>query len=143
MPINPDLDAAPVGRYEITHHPTNRAGALIHAPNGRLISAMTKAKLHKLKNLYQPTNDNTPFPQVVAELTLYHKAIAYDTIPGKENILYKRKKQHNQPGPNGTWSIITDNLYDTLHHCFDIKRVIHCNPVNLPLRAKEYISHDP
>ena len=23
------------------------------------------------------------------------------------------------------------------------KKVIHCNPMTLPLRAKEYISHDP
>ena len=37
---------------------------------------------------------------------------------------------------------IPDTLYVTLHHCFNISRVIHCNPVNLPLRAKEYISHD-
>ena len=27
--------------------------------------------------------------------------------------------------------------------CFEIKRVIPCNPMALPLRAKEYISHDP
>jgi hypothetical protein len=47
IPINPDLDAAPTGYYEITHHPTSRANALIHAPDGRLITAITKAKLQK------------------------------------------------------------------------------------------------
>ena len=26
---------------------------------------------------------------------------------------------------------------------FNIQRVLHCNPINLPLRAKTYISHDP
>jgi ribonuclease HI len=43
---------------------------------------------------------------------------------------------------NGTWPI-PDTLYDALHQCFNIQRVIHCNPINLPLRAKTYISHDP
>ena len=43
---------------------------------------------------------------------------------------------------NGTWPI-PDILYDALHQCFNIQRVIHCNPINLPLRAKTYISHDP
>jgi len=38
---------------------------------------------------------------------------------------------------------IPDTLYDTLCNCFKIKRVIHCSPMTLPLRAKEYISHDP
>jgi hypothetical protein len=36
-----------------------------------------------------------------------------------------------------------DTLYDALYNGFKIKRVIHCNPLTLPLRAKEYISHDP
>jgi hypothetical protein len=34
-------------------------------------------------------------------------------------------------------------VYDTLVNCFKITRFIHCNPMTLPLRAKEYISHDP
>ena len=38
---------------------------------------------------------------------------------------------------------IPDTLFDTLHHYFNIKRVIGCNPFNLPLRAKVYIPHDP
>jgi hypothetical protein len=36
-----------------------------------------------------------------------------------------------------------DTLYDALCNCFKIKRVLHCNPMTLPLRAKEYISHEP
>ncbi len=39
--------------------------------------------------------------------------------------------------------IIPDTLYDTLCNCFKIRRVIHCNPLILPLRAKEYIFPDP
>jgi hypothetical protein len=35
------------------------------------------------------------------------------------------------------------NIYDALNTCFNIKRVIHCNPIILSLLAKEYISHDP
>jgi len=34
-------------------------------------------------------------------------------------------------------------LYDALRNCFKIKRVIHFNPITLPLRAKENISHYP
>ena len=42
------------------------------------------------------------------------------------------------------WNVAhTATLFDTLHQCFNIKRVIHCKPVNLPLWAKEYIYHDP
>ena len=33
--------------------------------------------------------------------------------------------------------------YDALNRCFNIQCIIHCNPINLPLRAKSYISHDP
>jgi hypothetical protein len=38
---------------------------------------------------------------------------------------------------------IPDNIYDALNVRFNIKRVIHYNPIILPLLAKEYISHDP
>ena len=38
---------------------------------------------------------------------------------------------------------LPDTIYDALHNCFNIQRVIHCNPIILPLRAKEYLSHDP
>jgi len=73
IPINSDLDAAPTGHYAITHHPISRAKALIHAPDSRLITAITKAKLHKLQNLYQPPPDNTPFPRAIAQLILRYK----------------------------------------------------------------------
>ena len=116
--------------------------ALIHAPDDHLLTAITYAKLQKLKNLYQPPHGITPFPQPVAQLIPRDKATNYEAIPAKEQNLYKRGKHHNQPEPNGTWPI-PDTLFDTLHHCFNIKQVIHCIPVNLPLRAKEYSSHDP
>ena len=36
------------------------------------------------------------------------------------------------------------NLRQTpLHDCFQIDRIIHCNPYNLPLRANTYYSEDP
>jgi hypothetical protein len=35
------------------------------------------------------------------------------------------------------------HLYDTLHDCFHIIRIIHRNPYNLPLRANTYYSKDP
>jgi len=42
---------------------------------------------------------------------------------------------------NGTRPI-PEAIYDAVRICFDIQRVIDCNPINLPLRAKTYISHD-
>ena len=39
--------------------------------------------------------------------------------------------------------IIPDTLYDTLCSSFKIKRVIHCNPLVLPLRAIKYIFPEP
>ena len=35
---------------------------------------------------------------------------------------------------------IPDKLYDTY---FDIDRILHCNPYNLPLRTHPYYSKDP
>ena len=36
-----------------------------------------------------------------------------------------------------------DQLYETLHECFQIDRILHCNPYNLPLRASTYYFEDP
>jgi len=47
-PINPDLDAVPTGRFEVTSHPPSLDSVLLHAPDGRLISPISKARLQKL-----------------------------------------------------------------------------------------------
>ena len=74
-PINPDLDAIPTATYEITQHPTNHSGILLHAPDGRLITTITKARLQKLANLYNPTDTNTTLPEAIANLTHRHTTI--------------------------------------------------------------------
>ncbi len=56
--------------------------------------------------------------------------------------MYKPHKLHQEETNNGMWAL-PDTIYDALHTCFNIQRVIHCTPIILPLRAKEYISHDP
>ncbi len=56
--------------------------------------------------------------------------------------LHKQQKQNQQLEYEEPWPI-PDALYVTLCNCFNIKRIIHCNPMTLPLRAKEYTSHDP
>ena len=140
-PINPDLDAIPTGAYEITHHPSNTNEALLHAPDGRLITTITKARLRKLNTLHDHTNDTTPLPEALANLTHRHTTIHITHQPTIETKLHKPYKPQQHAEPNGTWTI-PDTLYDALHQCFDIQRVIHCNPINLPLRAKTYISHD-
>ena len=52
------------------------------------------------------------------------------------------KKQNQQLEYEEPWPI-PEVLYDKLCNCLKIKRVLHCNPMTLPLRAKEYISNDP
>ena len=103
---------------------------------------MTKSRLQKLRNLYNPNSENTPLPKVIAELILRQKSKAYDNTPIKAHPIHKQKRRQTYQEPNGTW-IIPDTLYDELHKCFNIQRVLHCDPITLPLRAKQYISHDP
>ncbi len=59
-----------------------------------------------------------------------------------ETKIYKRHKLYPEETNNGMWQM-PDTIYDALNTCFNIKRVLHCNPIILPLRAKEYISQDP
>ena len=58
------------------------------------------------------------------------------------NGSYKKINQNQQLEYEKSWPI-PDTLYDALSSCFNIKRVIHCNPMTLPLRATKYISHVP
>jgi hypothetical protein len=141
QPINPNLDVEATGAYELTHHPTNPTEVLIHSTTGRLIATMTKSRLQKLRDLYRPNTKNKPIPQAIAELILRQKTKAYDALPTKARPLHKQTRKQTYQEPNGTW-IIPDHLYDKLHKCVNIKRVLHCDPITLPLRAKQYIYHD-
>ena len=47
-----------------------------------------------------------------------------------------------QPLLCGGWPV-PDQLFDTLHICFHIDRILHCNPYILPLRASTYYLEDP
>jgi len=103
---------------------------------------MTKSRLQKLRNLYRPNNENKPLTQAIAELILWQKAEAYDTLPIKAHTLQTKKCKQTYQDPNGTW-IISHSLYDELHKCFNIQRLLHYGLITLPLRAKQYIPHDP
>jgi hypothetical protein len=50
-PINPDQDAVLTGTFEITAHPTLSDSVLLHAPDGHLISTITKTRLRILSNI--------------------------------------------------------------------------------------------
>jgi hypothetical protein len=102
---------------------------------------MSKDRLQKLISLCNHTLDQTRFPAALADLTHRHTTINSTHHPTSETKLYKLHKPQPQEDINGTWPI-PDTLYDALHQCFNIQIVIHCNPINLPLRAKTYISHD-
>ena len=140
--INPDLDAVPTGAFEITSHPTFLDTVLLHAPDGRLISTISKVRLKKLNSMYNQKDTTTTFPEALADAILRHRASNYKETLTNERKLHKQQKQNRQLEYEEPWPI-PDALYDTLYNCFKIKRVIHCNPMTLPLRAKEYISHDP
>ena len=78
----------------------------------------------------------------IAKLTHRHIAISITHNQTTETKLHKHYKLISDQDLNGTWPI-PDILYDALHRFFNIKRVISCIPINLPLPAKIYISHDP
>jgi hypothetical protein len=122
--------------------PKNNNKILLHAPGGRLITKMTKAILQKLNALYNHANDKPTLPEALAELTHRHTTINITHDQIIENKLHKHYKPQPQQDLNGAWPI-PDVLYDALNNRSNVQRVIHSNPINLPLRSKTYISHDP
>ena len=103
---------------------------------------MQKARLQKLHALYNHATDTPKFPEALAGLTHKHAAINITNNQITETKLHKHYKPQLYQDLNGTWPI-PHVLYDALNNCFNDQRVIHCNLINLPLRAKTYISHDP
>ena len=141
-PISPDLDAIPTGTFEITAHPTFTEIVLLHGPDGRLISTITKPRLRKLSNIYHPQDTAISFPEAISDAIHRHNTTTYRVSHTKERKLHKQHTQTQHIEYEEPWPI-PDALYDALCNCFKIKRVIHCKPMILPLRAKEYIPHDP
>ena len=103
---------------------------------------MTKARLQKLNAIYKRVNNKATLPKALAELKHRHTAMNITHNKIAETKLHKHYKLRPLQELNGTWPI-PDFIYDASNRCFNIQRVIHCNPINLPLRAKTYISHDP
>jgi len=106
-----------------------------------MITKLTKARLQKLTTVYSPTDNKITLPEAIVNLTHRHLTIDTTHTQTTETKLYKTHKQYPEETNNGTWPL-PDTIYDALHTCFNIQRVIHHNPINLP-RAKTYISHDP
>ena len=115
---------------------------LLHGTDGRLISIITKPRLRKLSNIYHPQDTAITFPEALSDVILRHNTTTYRVSHTKERKLHKQHPQTQHIEYEEPWPI-PDALYDALCNCFKIKRVIHCSPMTLPLRAKEYISHDP
>jgi hypothetical protein len=76
-PTNPDLDAIPTESFVITFHPTSQYSGLLYATDGRLISPILKARLHKLTMIYRPRKSTTTLQVVIAGVILQHKAYTY------------------------------------------------------------------
>ena len=87
-PINPDLDAIPTGTFEVTTHPTSLDLVLIHDPDGRLISPISKARLTKLAKIYRPQASTLTLPEAIANALLRHKASTYREPLTKERKLH-------------------------------------------------------
>jgi hypothetical protein len=100
-PINPNLDVGPTATYEITQHPTNHEEILLHAPDGRLITTLTKARLQKLAILHIPNDNNTSLPEAIANLIHRHTTIDPTHIQTKETKLYKPHKLYPEETNNG------------------------------------------
>jgi hypothetical protein len=90
-PIIPDLDAVPTGSFVIASHTTSLDSVILHAPDGRLISPILKARLHKLTKIYRPPKSTTTLPEAIAGAILRHKATTY-----KESFTNKRKLHRQQ-----------------------------------------------
>jgi hypothetical protein len=141
--INPDLDIQPTNRYKLTQHPTNPSHTTLHRPDGTLICTIENRRLDKLHDIYNNTANNPPFEESLAHLIHknnkhYHpkKILRELQLSKAENII------DTQPLLCRGWPI-PDQLFDTLHGCLQIDRILHCNPYNLPLRASIYFSEDP
>jgi hypothetical protein len=115
---------------------------LLHGPDGRLTSTIPKPRLRKLSNIYHPQDTNLTFPEALSDVILRHNTTTYKATFTTERKVHKQHKQNQQLEYEEPWQI-PDILYGAFCNCFKIKRVIHCIPMTLPPRAKEYISHDP
>jgi hypothetical protein len=76
-PSNPDLDDVPTGAFEITSYPTSLDSVLLHAPDGKLISPILKARLHQLTNMFHPQETTATFQEALVDVSLRHDATTY------------------------------------------------------------------
>jgi hypothetical protein len=101
-PINPDLDAIPTGTFEITAHPTLTELVLLHGPDGRLISTITKPRLRKLSNIYHPQDTAITFPEALSDVIIRHNTTTYRISLTKEHKLHKQQKTYSTHRIRGT-----------------------------------------
>jgi len=119
-PINPDLDVVPTGNYEITHHPTNKLEALLHAPDGRLITKLHKARLQNLKNVYTPTNHGGTLPQAVTSAINPQPT----TPRSPKHTIYNKttnnaiNRNPTEPGPYQIFSMTPYTTASTLNEAY-------------------------
>jgi hypothetical protein len=98
--------------------------------------------LDKLHDIYKHERSDPPFAESLAKLIQRHNT--QHNIKKVQRELQRTKSRsapETQPLLCGGWPL-PEKLYDTLDACFDIDRILHCNPYNLPLRAHTYYSED-
>jgi hypothetical protein len=103
---------------------------------------MTNARLRKLTTLYSPSDDRTTLDSrsPSSHISQTHN-IRHITHTNQRSKNLQTTQLRPEEYANGTW-LLPNILYDALDACFNIHRFIHCDPNNLPLIAKTYISHD-
>jgi hypothetical protein len=142
-PIYPDLDTHPTHRYELTQHPTLNTHTTLHRPDGTTICTIENRRLNKLHDIYKHERTNPLFAESLTKLIQIHTTQHnLKKVQRKLQLAKSKSAPETQPFLCGGWPT-PDKLYDTLDACFDVDRILHCNPYNLPLRAQAYYSEDP
>jgi hypothetical protein len=127
----------------LSQHPTKPTHTTLHRLDGTTICTIENRRLDKLHDIYNHSLSNPPFEEALAKLILKQDKQHHPKKILRELQLSKAKSvTDTQPLLCGGW-LIPDRLYDTLHDCFQIDRVLHCGPYNLPIRANIYYSEDP
>ena len=117
--INPDLDIKPTGKTEIIQHHTKEDLCVLIRPDGTAAATLPDDTVQNLyTRLYRPQATAHTFPEEVASL------VARTPLSTAVRAL-------NQ------------NLLDSLLEAFDAKRILHTNPLLVPITDRTVQYHSP
>ena len=145
FPINPDLDTRATGALCLSRHPRLMHMVILHKADGHAITTLEETRVTYLHRNFQPHLTNLPFEEALAKM-IYKTDTAYSKQAALREIRLADSHQSNEPAPTATrtgqWPI-PHQLYMSLDAAFGVDRVLHCNPMNVPLDAPAFFSEDP